>query len=53
MENHNDLKITYDITMLNKDSFIEMIHMSASLRETRAVYKITPQHNSLKTRLTF
>jgi len=39
--------------MLNKDSFIKLMHMAASLRETRAVYKqITPQHNSLKTRIT-
>jgi len=25
--------------MLNKDSFIKLTHMAASLRETRAVYK--------------
>jgi len=25
--------------MLNNDSFIEMMHMAASMRETRAVYK--------------
>jgi len=27
----------YDITMLNKDSFIKSMHMAASVRETRAV----------------
>jgi len=25
--------------MLNKDSFIEFMHMAASVRETRAIYK--------------
>jgi len=39
IEIHNDYKITYDITVLNKDSFIKLMHMAASLRETRAVYK--------------
>jgi len=39
IENVKDYKITHDITMLNKDSFIKLIHMAASLRETRAAYK--------------
>jgi len=25
--------------MLNKDSFVKMMHMAASVRETRVVYK--------------
>ena len=29
----------YDITMLNKDSFIELMHMAASLSEILAVFK--------------
>jgi len=39
-------KKTYDITILNKDSFIKFMHMAASVRETRAVHNITitPQH---------
>ena len=38
--------------MFKKDSFIKFMHISASVRETRAVYKqITPQYNSLKTRV--
>jgi len=39
IENHNDQKITYDITMLNKDSFIKFMHMAASVRERRGVRK--------------
>jgi len=39
IENHNDYKITYDITMLNQDSFGKFMHMAASVRETRAVHK--------------
>jgi len=39
IENHNDYKITYDITVLNQDSFVKFMHMAASVRETRAVYK--------------
>jgi len=35
----NVKKITYDITPLNKDSFIKLMHMAASVRETYAVYK--------------
>jgi len=38
-ENHNVHKITYDITMLNQDSFVTFMHMAASVRETRAVHK--------------
>ena len=32
VQNHNGQKITYDITTLNKDSFIKFMHMAASLR---------------------
>jgi len=32
-------KHMYDITTLNKDSFIIFMHMEASVRETHAVYK--------------
>jgi len=39
IENHNDYKITYDITMLDKDSFMKFVHLAVSVRETRAVYK--------------
>jgi len=39
IENHNDYKITYDIAVLNQDSFVKFIHMAASVRETRAVLK--------------
>jgi len=44
MENHNDLKVTYDITTLNKDSFIKLMHMEASVRDP-CHKQITPQHN--------
>jgi len=40
IENHNDEKVTYDVTMLNKDSFITLMHMAASARVIRAVYKL-------------
>jgi len=33
------LKIMYNITMLNKYSFIKLMHITASVRETRAVHK--------------
>jgi len=49
IENYNDYKITYDITVLNQDSFVKFMHMAASVRETRAVHK--SQHNSLNTRI--
>jgi len=39
IENHNDCKITYDITVLNQDSFVKFMHMAASVRETRAIHK--------------
>ena len=39
VENHNDYKITYDITVLNQGSFVKLMHMAASARETRAVHK--------------
>jgi len=39
IENHNDYKITYDITVWNQDSFAKFMHMAASMRETRAVHK--------------
>jgi len=52
IENH-DSKITYDITMPNKNSFIKFIHMTASVRETQpCVLQITPQHDLFKTRIT-
>jgi len=44
------LKITYDITTLNKDSLIKFMYMAASVSETRI--QLTPQHNFLKTRIT-
>jgi len=47
MENHNDYKITYDITVLNQDSFVKFMHLAASVRETRAVHK--SHHSSLNT----
>ena len=39
IENRNDYKITYHITVLNHDSFVKFMHMAASVRETRAVHK--------------
>ena len=51
IENVKDYKITHDITMLNKDSFIKLIHMAASLRDSCRI-QITPQHNWLKSRTT-
>jgi len=39
IENHNDYKITYDITVLNQDSFVKFMHMAASVRKTHAVHK--------------
>ena len=51
IENHNDYKITYNITVLNQDSFVKFMHMAAPVRETRAVAQITPQHNSSNTRI--
>jgi len=38
-KNHNDYKITYDITVLNQDSFVKFMHMAASVREARALHK--------------
>jgi len=35
----HDQKITHDITVLNQDSFVKFMHMAASVRETRVVYK--------------
>jgi len=29
VENHKDEKVMYDITMLNKDSFVKFMHMAA------------------------
>jgi len=29
----------YNVTMLNKDSLMKLMHMAATVRETRAVYK--------------
>jgi len=37
--------------MLNKDSFIKLMHMAASARDPRR-QQVTPQHNSSKTRKT-
>jgi len=37
--NHNNQKITYDISMLNKDSFIKFMRMAALEKETHAVCK--------------
>ena len=34
IENHNDEKITYHITLLNKDSLFKFMHMAASENET-------------------
>jgi len=39
LKNHNDYKITYDITVLNQDSFVKFMHMVASVRQTRAIHK--------------
>jgi len=39
IENHNDYRITYDIIVLNQDSFVKFMHMAPSVRETRAVHK--------------
>jgi len=39
IENHNDYKIMYDITVLNQDSFVKYMHIAASVRETHAVHK--------------
>jgi len=39
IENHNDYKIKYDVTVLNQDSLVKFMHMAASARETRAVHK--------------
>ena len=50
-ENHNDQNPTYDITTLNKDSYIKFMHMAASVRDPCRT-QINPQHNSLKTRIT-
>jgi len=50
IENHNDYKITYDITVLNQDSFVKFMHMAASERDPWRT-QITPQHNALNTRI--
>ena len=34
IENHSDSKITYDITMPKKNSYIKFMHMTASVKET-------------------
>jgi len=39
IENHNDYKIMYDITVLNQDSFVKFVHLAATVRETRVVHK--------------
>jgi len=39
IQNHNDYTMTYDITVLNQDSFVKFMHMAASVREIRAVHK--------------
>jgi len=39
IENHNDYNMTYDITVLNQDSFVKFMHMAVSVKETRAVHK--------------
>ena len=50
IKNCTDYKITYDITVVNLDSFVKFMHMAASVRETRSCRtQITPQHNSLNT----
>ena len=41
IENHNDEKITYDITMVNKYSLFILMHMAASVRDPRNI-QITP-----------
>jgi len=39
IENQNHLKITYDITVLNKNAFIKFMHTVATVREVRPTYK--------------
>jgi len=41
VENRNDYKITYHITVLNQDSIVKFMHMAASVRETRAALHST------------
>jgi len=40
----------HDITVLNQDSFVKVMHMAASVRDPCRT-QITPQHNSLNTRI--
>ena len=58
IENHNDYKITYDITVVNQDICqihahgICQIHAHGSISERDPCRtQITPQHNSLNSRL--
>jgi len=49
IENNNDSKLTYDITMLQKDSFFKLMHGSIIERDTcHKGLQITPQLNSRK-----
>ena len=48
IENRNDYTITYHITVLNYDSFVNFMHMAVSVRDPCRT-QITPQHNSFNT----
>jgi len=39
-ENHNDQEITYDIIMLNGDSFIKFMHMATSVRKRPVQFRL-------------